>query len=178
MLQPDGTESADLLPSASLTATEMPNANLPIHVGNAAVAFSCSIELANLCHPETLGESLPDTRTQPVAHRQSHFVTFFWRSHWLREEVSANLPNVLHHLEWQGLNNCSADCKTSENPGMFPVPGSHRAVVLNAIFPEAASREFLLHYHSDSVHQTLTNSHDITWRQKHLPVQFLVNLLL
>lgn len=77
MLQPDRTESADLLQSASLMATEMLNANLPIHIGNATVAFSCSIELANLCHPEALGESLPDTRTQPVSHRQSDFVTFF-----------------------------------------------------------------------------------------------------
>lgn len=89
----------------------MLNADLPIHIGNATVAFSCSIELANLCHPETLGESLPDTWTQPVSHRQSDFVTFFWWSHWLREEVSANLPNILHHLEWEGLNYCSADCK-------------------------------------------------------------------
>lgn len=55
---------------------------------------------------------------------------------------------------------------------MLTVPSSYRAVVLNAIFPEAASREFLLHYHSEPVHQTLTNSHDITWRKKQPPVQF------
>lgn len=42
--------------------------------------------------------------------------------------------------------------------------GSYSAVVLNAVFPEAAGREFLLHYNSESVDQTLTNSHDITWR--------------
>lgn len=45
---------------------------------------------------------------------------------------------------------------------MFTVPSSYRAIILNAIFPEAASREFLLHYHSESMHETLTNSHDIT----------------
>lgn len=55
---------------------------------------------------------------------------------------------------------------------MFPVPSSYCAVVLNAIFPEAASREFLLYYNSESVHQTLTNSHDITWRTKQLSAQF------
>lgn len=58
-------------------ATAMLNANLPIYIGNATVAFSRSIELANLCHTKTLGESLPDTRTQPVSHSQSDFVTFF-----------------------------------------------------------------------------------------------------
>lgn len=77
MPQPDRTESADPLQSVSLTATELLNANLPIHIGNATVALSRSIELANLCHPKTLGESLPDARTQPVAHSQSDFVTFF-----------------------------------------------------------------------------------------------------
>lgn len=55
----------------------MLNANLPIHVGNATVALSRSIELANLCHPKTRGESLPDARTQPVSHGQSDFVAFF-----------------------------------------------------------------------------------------------------
>lgn len=77
MLQPDRAESADPLQSASLAATEMLNADLPIHIGNATVALSRSIELANLRHPKTLGESLPDTRTQPVSHGQSDFVTFF-----------------------------------------------------------------------------------------------------
>lgn len=55
----------------------MLHANLPIYIGNATVALSRSIELANLCHPKTLGESLPDTWTQPVSHGQSDFVTFF-----------------------------------------------------------------------------------------------------
>lgn len=55
----------------------MPNANLPIHIGDATVALGRSIELANLCHPETLGESLPDARAQAVSHSQSDFVTFF-----------------------------------------------------------------------------------------------------
>lgn len=55
----------------------MLNANLPIQIGNATVALRRSIELANLCHPKTLGESLPDARTQPVSHSQSDFVTFF-----------------------------------------------------------------------------------------------------
>lgn len=77
MLRPDGTESADPVRSVALTATEMPNANLPVHIGNATVALRRSIELANLCHPETLGESLPDAGTQPVSHGQSDFVTFF-----------------------------------------------------------------------------------------------------
>lgn len=55
----------------------MLSANLPIHIGNATVALSRSIELANLCNPKTLGESLPDTRTQPVSNSQSDFVAFF-----------------------------------------------------------------------------------------------------
>lgn len=81
----------------------MLNANLSVHIGKATVALSRSIELANLCHPKPLGESLPDTWTQPVSHSQSDFMAFFRWSHWLREEVSANLPDVLHHLEWKGL---------------------------------------------------------------------------
>lgn len=77
MLQPDGTESADPLRSVYLTPTEMLNANLPVHIGNATVALGGSVELANLCHPKTLGESLPDARAQPVSHGQSDFVAFF-----------------------------------------------------------------------------------------------------
>lgn len=40
----------------------------------------------------------------------------------------------------------------------------YSAVVLNAVFPEAAGGEFFLHYNSESIDQTLANSHDITWR--------------
>lgn len=123
--QPDGTESADPFQSVSLTATAMLNANLPIYIGNATVALGRSIELANLCHPKTLGESLPDTRTQPVSHSQSDFVTFFWWAHWLREEVSANLPNILHHLEWEGLNIVALtlnqwECSNVYSPKLLP----------------------------------------------------------
>lgn len=52
------------------------------------------------------------------------------------------------------------------------VSSSYGAVVLDAIFPEAASREFLLYYHSESVHQTLTNSHDVTCRKRRLTIEF------
>lgn len=51
------------------------------------------------------------------------------------------------------------------------VTSSYGAVVLNAILPEAAGREFLLNNHSESMHQTLPNSHDITWRKIQLTVQ-------
>lgn len=57
--------------------TGMVNAYLPIHIGNATVALSRSIELANLRHPKALCESLPDARTQPVSHGHSDFVAFF-----------------------------------------------------------------------------------------------------
>ena len=73
-------------------------ADLAIHVGDAAVALCCSIELANLCHPKTLCEGLPHTGAQPVSHRQPNFVSFFWRPYWLRQEVAADLPNILHYL--------------------------------------------------------------------------------
>lgn len=48
----------------------------------------------------------------------------------------------------------------------FPSISSYSAVVLNAIFPEAAGREFLLHYHSEAMDQTLTNPHDVTWQEE------------
>lgn len=35
--------------------------NLAIHVSNAAVALSRSVELADLCHPKTLCEGFPHT---------------------------------------------------------------------------------------------------------------------
>lgn len=49
---------------------------------------------------------------------------------------------------------------------------SYGAVVLNAIFPEAAGGEFLLHHHRESMHQRLTDSHDIAWRKRQLTVTF------
>lgn len=55
-----------------------------------------------------------------------------------------------------------------------PSLSSYSAVVLNAIFPEAAGWEFLLHYHSEAMDQTLTDSHDITWQEEtanHLVMQ-------
>lgn len=77
MLQPDRIGSADPLHTAILMRMGMVNAYLPIHIGNATVALSCSIELANLRHPKPLCESLPDAWTQPISHSQSDFVAFF-----------------------------------------------------------------------------------------------------
>lgn len=48
----------------------------------------------------------------------------------------------------------------------FPNTSSYSAVVLYAIFPETAGRELLLHYHSEAMDQTLSNSHDITWQEE------------
>lgn len=76
-----------------------PTADLSIHVGNATVALSCSIELAYLRYPKTFCEGLPHTRAQPVSHCKSNFVAFLWWPYWLRKEVTANFPNILHHLE-------------------------------------------------------------------------------
>lgn len=44
--------------------------------------------------------------------------------------------------------------------------GAYSAVVLNTIFPEAAGGEFFLHYNSEAMDQTLTNSNNVTWQKK------------
>lgn len=50
--------------------------NLAVHVSNAAVALSCSIELADLRHSKTLHEGFPNTGTQSIPYCQTNFVTF------------------------------------------------------------------------------------------------------
>lgn len=77
----------------------MPVAHLAIHVSNAAVALSCPIELPNLPHPKTLHEGFPNTGAQSVSHSQPNFVLLLSWSYWLRQEVAADLPNILYHLQ-------------------------------------------------------------------------------
>lgn len=72
--------------------------DLAIHVGNATVALSCSIELANLRHLKTFCEGLPHTGAQSISHCQPNFVAFLRWPYWLRQEVAANFPDILHHL--------------------------------------------------------------------------------
>lgn len=47
----------------------------------------------------------------------------------------------------------------------YKLIGSYSTVVLNAVIPEAAGREFLLHDHSEAMDKTLTNSNNITWEK-------------
>lgn len=74
-------------------------ANLSIHVGNAAVALSCSIELADLLHPKTLCEGFPHTGAQPIPDCQTNFVALLGWPDWLRQEVAADFADILHHLQ-------------------------------------------------------------------------------
>lgn len=50
------------------------NANLAIHVGNAAVALSCSIKLPDLPHPKSLCEGFPHTGAKSIPHCQANSV--------------------------------------------------------------------------------------------------------
>lgn len=43
---------------------------------------------------------------------------------------------------------------------------SYSAVVLDTIFPEAAGGELFLDDDGESVDQTLTDSHDVTWSER------------
>ena len=81
------------------TQVNTETADLAIHVGNAAVTLRRPVELADLRHPEALGEGLPHTRPQPIPHGQPHFVALFWRPLRLRQEVAADFPDILHHLQ-------------------------------------------------------------------------------
>lgn len=143
---------------------------LSIHIGDATVALSCSIKFTNLCHPKTFCKSLPYTRAQTVSNRQTNFVAFLCWSYWLREKVTANFPNILHHLDWKVvLLLWHYLLKMNElviSQKMTLLISSYSAVVLDAFFPEATGGELLLHYHRESMHQTLTNSHDITWEEE------------
>lgn len=56
--------------------------------------------------------------------------------------------------------------KYSSTCPRFPGKSSYSAVVLNAIFPEAAGRELLLHHHSEAMDETLADAHDITWQEE------------
>lgn len=77
-------------------------ADLAIHVSNAAVALSGPIELANLRHPKTLHEGFPNTGTQSISHSKPYFVLLLSWPHGLRQEVAADFPNILHHLQAEG----------------------------------------------------------------------------
>lgn len=77
-------------------------ADLAIHVSNAAVALGGPIELANLRHPKTLHEGFPNTGAQSISHSKPYFVLLLSWPHGLRQEVAADFPNILHHLQAEG----------------------------------------------------------------------------
>lgn len=52
-------------------------ADLAIHVGDATIALSCSVELPNLSHPKAFCESLPNTGAQAISYSQPNFVALF-----------------------------------------------------------------------------------------------------
>lgn len=56
--------------------------------------------------------------------------------------------------------------KTIINAILMKSIGAYSAVVLHTIFPEAAGREFFLHYNSEAVDQTLANSNNVSWKEK------------
>lgn len=151
-------------------------ADLAIHVSNAAVALGGPIELANLRHPKTLHEGFPNTGAQSISHSKPYFVLLLSWPHGLRQEVAADFPNILHHLQAEGrkkkillfktswfMNNFK---KTIINAILMKSIGAYSAVVLHTIFPEAAGREFFLHYNSEAVDQTLANSNNVSWKEK------------
>lgn len=153
--------------------------DLAIHVGDTTIALSRSVELPYLCNPKAFCESLPHTGAQAISYCQPNFVTLFWWPHWLRQQVATDFPNILYHLQEERGKQCCY-CNSSSlklifysywffqytNSQYFPRISSYCAVVLNAVFPEAAGREFPLHYNSEAMDQTLTNSHDITWQHE------------
>lgn len=73
--------------------------DLAVHVGDAAVTLGGSVELADLFNAEALGEGLPHAGAESVTHSQAHAVPALWRPHRLRQQVAADLADVLHHLE-------------------------------------------------------------------------------
>lgn len=76
-----------------------PDPDLAVHVGDAAVTLGSSVELADLFNAEALSEGLPHTGAEPVTHSQAHAVPTLWWAHRLRQQVAADLTDVLHHLE-------------------------------------------------------------------------------
>lgn len=141
--------------------------HLSVHVGDAAVALGGAVKLADLRDLEALREGLPHAGPQTVPHRQPDFVALFRRTHRLGEEVAANLPDVLHNLERSvsgliiaAVHAQSLVCCVCAALARW---SSYSAVVLDAIFPEAAGGELFLDDDGESVDQTLTDSHDVTW---------------
>lgn len=78
------------------------HSHLVIEVAQAAVALGGSIELCDLWDIEAVHELLPYGLTQAVAKCHAHLMLLLRVPNWLVQQVPADLPYVLHNLEWEG----------------------------------------------------------------------------
>ena len=81
--------------------------HLVIEVAQAAVALCSSVELCNLRDIEAVHELLPYGLTKAVAQCHAHLMLLLCVPNWLVQQVSADLSNVLHNLEYGGKKNNS-----------------------------------------------------------------------
>lgn len=79
-----------------------PHSHLVAKVAQAAVALRGSVELCDLRDIEAVHELLPYGLTQAVAQCHAHPVLLLRVANRLVQQVSADLPNVLHDLEEDG----------------------------------------------------------------------------
>ena len=69
-----------------------------IEVAQAAVALCGSVELCNLWDIEAVHKLLPYALAEAVTQRHAHPMPLLCVPHWLVQQVSADLANVLHDL--------------------------------------------------------------------------------